>query len=521
MKRKKLKTLALIHIGSEMISLQIAEYRDLDKIKVLEEASHKVRLGEETFKNKRISLATANEVCELLKGFRRLCTDYGVEEYCVQATTAVREAENQLYFLDQIFVKTGLIVDVVDMPREIYTKYASIQRSLHKAEIGTGSGVLLVDISSGGLGITYVRDRKIKYQQNLHIGIIRIKEDFGRTQKSSMHFSKALTEYIASTVGPVREALEKEEVNYFVLSGAETELVLKMLGRNSDKDLVERIPADDFITFYDKIRSMNLTQIIKIFAIEETSAEIIFPTIVLYQQLLALVPAKEVIVMPNRFIDGMRLMHIANNDNTAYVSFLQGELLSLVHCIGERYKYDYKHVRQVEVLALAMFDKLSKKHGLDEHIRFLLRAACILHDIGKYICLRSHALYSYQLIMASDMLGFSDHDKKIIALAAYYHSHVLFDHQNEENPKVERSDIPLVAKLSAILRLADALDRSYQQKIEQCKVVAKGNELLFQAFSRKDLTLEEWTFNNKKNFFIEVFGLVPILERVGGTNNYD
>ena len=516
MKRNKIRTLAAIHIGSELVSLQIVEYRDLENIKILEQASHRVKLGEETFKNKRIPFSMVSEICELLKGYKRLMEEFGVEEYTIQATTAVREAQNQIYFLDQIHTKTGLKVDVVDMPREIYTKYAAIQRSLNKEGIGAGCGVLLVDISSGGLGITYVRDGKIKYQQNLHIGIIRIKEDFDRAQKSSLYFSRALTEYISSTIGPVRKELEEEAVSYFVLSGTETELILKMLGRDSNALRVERMQAADFITFYDKIRTMNLSQIIKVFNIEETSAEIIFPTIILYQQLLALVPAREIMVMPNRFIDGMTLLHIANQTNSGYADELHEELMTLIHCIGERYEYDYSHVKQVEMLALAMFDALSKKHGLDEHSRLLLRAACILHDIGKYICLRSHALYSYQLIMASDILGFSDMDKRVVALAAYYHSHLLFNNQSEGRPRVDKACMPLVAKLAAILRLADAMDRSYLQKIEKCKVALKGNEMQIHAVSRKDLTLEEWTFENKKNFFVEVFGLTPVLERVGG-----
>ena len=74
---------------------------------------------------------------------------------------------------------------------------------------------------------------------------------------------------------------------------------------------------------------MNLSQIIKVFNIEETSAEIIFPTIILYQQLLALVPAQEIIVMPNRFIDGMKLLHIAKQTSTDYTESLQDELMSL------------------------------------------------------------------------------------------------------------------------------------------------------------------------------------------------
>lgn len=517
MKKNKYKTLAAIHIGSEVISLQIVEYRDLEKVKIVEQASHRVKLGEETFKNKRIPFSMVSEICELLKGYKRLMEEYGAEEYTVQATTAVREAENQVYFLDQVLTKTGLKVDVVDMPREIYTKYTAIQRTLTTEGIfGEACGVLLVDISSGGLGITYVRDGKIKYQQNLHIGIIRIKEDFDRNQRSSLYFNRALTEYISSTIGPVRKELEAENVKYFVLSGTETELILKMLGRESSDTKVARMQATDFITFYDRIRTMNLSQIIKVFNIEETLAEIIFPTIILYQQLLALVPAQEIIVMPNRFIDGMKLLHIAKQTSTDYTDSLQDELMSLIHCIGERYDYDRQHARQVEMLAMEMFDKLSSKQGLDDHSRLLLRAACILHDIGKYICLRSHSLYSYQLIMASDILGFSNLDKRIIALTTYYHSHLLFDNQVEGRPRVNKSCMPMVAKLAAILRLADAMDRSYQQKIESCKVILKGNEMLIQAKSRKDLTLEEWTFANKMNFFVEVYGLTPVLERVGG-----
>ena len=118
--------------------------------------------------------------------------------------------------------------------------------------------------------------------------------------------------------------------------------------------------------------------------------------------------------------------------------------------------------------------------------------------------------------MASDILGFSDMDKRVVALAAYYHSHLLFNNQNEGRPRVDRNCMPLVAKLAAILRLADAMDRSYLQKVEKCKVTLKGNEMQIHAVSRKDLTLEEWTFENKKNFFVEVFGLTPVLERVGG-----
>lgn len=513
MKRKSYTTFAAIHLGSEMISMQITEYRGIDRYKVIECCNKRVRLGEETFKNKIIPFSLVNEICEILQGFKALMEEYGVEEYKMQATTAVREARNQIFLLDQIYSKTGLVVDVVDMPREIYTKYVAIRNTLKESKITSDrEGMLMMDISSGGLGITFVQDEEIKYQQNLHVGIIRIKESFERNKRESLHFNRALTEFLSSTIGSVRRELQQDNVRYLVLSGTETELVLKMLGLDPTQK-VHRIAAEDFHGFFSKMRKLNLPQLIKVYNIPESVAELVLPTVLLYEQLLDLVPAKEIIVTADRFIDGMQLLHIGTKTSEALCKNWEQELISLFHTIGRRYLYDKKHISQVERLAVIIFDKLAKHYGMGERERLLLRGAAILHDIGKYICMRSHSAYTYELIMATDIIGFSDRDKKIIALAAYYHANKLFDQTNSKAPVVDKDLIAVVAKLAAIIRLADAMDRSYLQKIRQCSVVIKDKMLLVQAVSKKDLALEEWTFASKASFFEEVYGLEAVLQR--------
>ena len=135
MKRKLYTTFAAIHLGSEMISMQITEYRSIDRFKVVECCNRRIRLGEATFKNKIIPFNLVNEICEILYGFKMLMEELGVEEYTLQATTAVREARNQIFLLDQIYSRTGLVVDVVDMPQEIYTKYVAIRNTLKNEKI--------------------------------------------------------------------------------------------------------------------------------------------------------------------------------------------------------------------------------------------------------------------------------------------------------------------------------------------------------------------------------------------------
>lgn len=134
MRKKKVRTVAVIHLGSENITMQIVEYTDLEQIRVVEEVRHKVHLGEEAFQNHKISLPTTLQIVAILQGFRQVMRDYGVKSYILQATTAVREAENRHYLIDQIKVKTGFSIDVVNMSQEIYTKLASLLRTLQMAE---------------------------------------------------------------------------------------------------------------------------------------------------------------------------------------------------------------------------------------------------------------------------------------------------------------------------------------------------------------------------------------------------
>ena len=501
MRKKQYKIFAAIHLGSEMISMQIVQYRNLNNMKVLEECNRRVRLGEETFKNKIIPFSMVNEICELLVGFKRLMTEYEVEEYSMQATTAVREALNRVFLLDQIYIRTGLKVTVIDLPEEIYTKYASIRRTMKLDGLtGVDESMLMMDISSGGLGITFVKDNIIRYQQNLNIGVIRVKESFNRNQRSSMKFNQALAEYLSSTMGAVRDALKNEQIHYLVLTGAESELLLQMMGVEFKAGVI-RIKTEQFI--------------IKVFKINEDVAELVVPTILLYEQLLALVPVQEIILTDDRFIDGICLLHIGPKASKDYADELEQEQLSLLYSIGERYQYDEAHSRQVAKLALAMFDKLGKHHGLDSHSRILLQATALLHDIGKYVSLRSHSLYSYMLIMSCDILGFSEMDKKIVALASYYHAHRLFSgKRHAEVEEMSPEIMPLVAKIAALVRLADAMDRSYKQKIKSCRVNVKNGVMKVEAVTFEDLTIEEWTFASKASFFEEVYGLQAVLERV-------
>ncbi len=506
----------VMHIGSEQVSLQIVEYNTLKDMKVVERVSSQVTLGEETFKTGKISFAAVRELCELLKGYRRILHEYGVKEYRLLATTAIREADNQQYIIDQVKLKTGLTLEVVDMLQEIYHKYIALFRGIEAEGLAAEQeGILFVDISSGGLSFTLYEAGTLQYQQNIHIGSLRIKESFDKNQRESDYFYQALTEYIYSTIDLVETELNKHKIKYLVLSGVETGLLLKMLGRDESVRMTH-ISIGEFSRLYDRVKQLNLPQLMQAFDLAESRAEMVLPTIVLYQQIIALSDVTHIVVSSAQFGDGITISHVTDKTGDRWMEAIERQIVSFAHSLGRKYKHDAAHAGSVENTSLLLFDRMLKTHGLGRRDRFLLKVACILHDIGKFVSLRRHYFYSYRLIISTDIIGFSEAERALMANVAYYHSKGTPALSDPNFAALSPERRITLAKLAAIIRVADAVDRSHLQKATVTDVALSGEELTITVIADQDISLEEWTFLDKADFFENVFGVRPILRRQAG-----
>ena len=69
-----------------------------------------------------------------------------------------------------------------------------------------------------------------------------------------------------------------------------------------------------------------------------------------------------------------------------------------------------------------------------------------------------------------------------------------------------------VNKLTAILRLANAMDRSHLQKVEQIRASVREDRLVLNLVTNKDFTLERGLLGEKLDFFEDVFGIRPVLK---------
>jgi exopolyphosphatase/guanosine-5'-triphosphate,3'-diphosphate pyrophosphatase len=509
--KKSIDVIAVIDIGSDALRLKIAEDRH-QMVHVLEYLEYPLRLGSDTYTKGKISFEKVDKICEIIKNFLFVAASYDIKVIRAVATTAVREASNKDYIIDQVKIKTGVSVDIMDDSEEKLYIYKEICKKLLLHWRLQNEPALLVYIGSGSLGISIYKGGNIIFTQNIQMGSLRLSELLGTVQEQSEKFYIVVEQYVKSFTSIAKKIFPMEDISHFIATGREIEIISNFCKSERQGEFVS-IPKDTFVGLYEMIKHKTPTQLMDLYKISEEKAEVLLPSMSIYETLLSFTSAQE-IMAPQVFLSDALLSDMLYEEQAVEWNkvFAKNTILSAKN-IAARYQYDAKHAQMVENHALKIFDKMKKIHGLGSREKLLLQTAAVLHDIGKYINSKNHYRHSYEIIRASDILGLSEEEIEIVANIAKYHSGILPKLEQASYRHLSPKERVLVSKLSAILRIADALDRSHLQKFEEIEVKLKEDKLQITVETYKDTMLEEWCFGYKSEFFEEVFGLKAYMKK--------
>ena len=119
--------------------------------------------------------------------------------------------------------------------------------------------------------------------------------------------------------------------------------------------------------------------------------------------------------------------------------------------------------------------------------------------------------------MSTDIIGLSSLERQMIACAVRFNNSafVHYDELYSMGIAIDRESYIKVAKMTAILRLANAMDRSHYQKVKGIKTALKDRELQMIVDSAQDISLELGLLKDKVAFFEEVFDIRLVLRRKG------
>lgn len=506
------KQIAAIDVGSHSIQMTVGEINRKGEYRELDHFYKTTTLGRDTFNDGKISFESVDKLCELLEVFAQVIRDYQVSYYKAVATSALREAGNRDYIIDQIKQKTGIEIQVISNSEEQFYHHRAIKSCMSGIDNILTENTLMIAVGAGSIQITAYHDQTLHSTQNIKIGALRLREVFGTLENELLDYQMVIEEYIKANLDAIDIFQENLCYKNLIVVGGEIELLNRIqqsfFGQSND-----RFPAEDFYRLYQFILRQNVEELGKNYEISYERAEILHPIVMLLGNLIMQIDAKQIILSKAGLNEGIiNEMHEEIYSLTSKAAYAD-DILENAREVAGRFYYHEKHQKILENYAAFIFKKTKRLHGMNEE-ELLLRAAIILQDVGKAIDQSNHSLHSYHIIGALEILGLSEREVNIIAHVAGNHTDSRPKLTDAAYRALPQQDRILVSKLTAIIGLANALDKSHQGKYVLQSINIKNKELMVIATTRflTNTTLEEWSFRSKAKFFKEVFGIMPILK---------
>ncbi|MDO4307295.1 MAG: rod shape-determining protein [Eubacteriales bacterium] len=504
-------TFAAIDIGSYETSMKIFEFSKKIGFKELNYVRYRLELGRGAYSNGKLDVNMVDSLCEILADFKKMMKEFGAEDYRACATSAFRELKNPILIIEQIYQRTGVRVEILSNAEQHFLGYKSIAAIEAGFKKMIQKGTAILDVGGGSLQVSLFDKDSLVTTQSLKIGSMRIRERLKELEKQNTHYDQLIEEFIRNDLTAFqRMHLKDRNIKNIILMGdLLTDTIFK-------EELVDRIiTREEFNKRYENTVYKTDEALAEELGMDPEYASLVIPTMVICKNFLDIFNAESVWAPGVSLLDGLAYDFGEKEKFIKSVHNFENDILVASRNIAKRYSSGKNHIQGTTDLALAIFDSMKKVHGMGQRERLLLQIAVQLHDCGKYISLGDVAECSYRIIMATEIIGLSTEERQIIASAVRYNTteFVYYDERNDDGSGLDRNRHVLVAKLTAILRLANAMDRSHYQKVQGLRAVLKDRELQLIIDSSRDISLELGLLKEKVKFFEEVFGIRLVLRR--------
>jgi len=501
--------LAAIDIGSNSIKLAVVDAAASDSFAVIAREKEFVRLGHDTLQLGHLAPAAIESASECLKRFRSIAEARGAEKIVAIATASIREANNSAQFIKEVEENTGVRVEVLSGIEEARLIGLAASRGC----AGRGLTSINIDIGGGSTEISLSRDGAPLALFSVKLGAIASTEKFLFSDPPKpKELSGLKNEIRAAFERPARELRGKKWQQATGTSGTVLAIGerLRLLALSETEATSQGVqPAGSEISLRQlqrlnaNLAGMSSAERRTVTGLSAQRSEIIIAGGQILEGAMRLLSIDllrtcDWALREGVIIDRLRGLEVESLPPSP--EFADQRLLS-VHAVGRRFGYEETHAHHVARLAEKIFDGLALGEQFTRHQRTLLSAAALLHDVGYHIAHDSHHKHSLYLIRNSELTGFSEAERDVVANIARYHRGSLPRERHPEFATLNQADRETVLKLGAILRIADALDRSHESNISDLRCTREGDVVRIQARSTVDCENELLEADRKRELF--------------------
>jgi exopolyphosphatase / guanosine-5'-triphosphate,3'-diphosphate pyrophosphatase len=512
--------IAAIDIGTNSLHMIVVRVRPDFSFEIIDREKEMIRLGAGGLDGRALTSEAMHAALQVLSKFRRLAESHRVDKTIAVATSAVREAENGGEFLQAVMQETRIRARVITGTEEA--------RLIHLAAVyGVGNPsetAVVVDIGGGSVEITRGIGPNVEMGRSFKLGVIRLTERFIKSDPLAPRDERKLVRHINAEAGDYLNQIASAGFDR-VIGTSGTILSLGGLatglhGRSAGSTLRNRkVTAKQLRRVKKELVDLSLDKRVRVPGLEPRRADLSVAGAVLLDAIVRRLGADSITLCDMSLREGLVLDYIARHRKEIaqadrYPDIRRRSIVEL----AERCNYWPEHAAQVARLSLSIFEQTRAVHALTDREREWLEYAALLHDIGVHISYESHHKHSYYLIKNGDLRGFEPEEVDTIALVARYHRRATPKFRHEGYGDLPRKRRRIVRTLSAILRLAESLDRSHAQSLSSVELHDRGDDALLQVRVSGDAELELWAAARHAAPFEQLIGKPLRVEASGQTH---
>ncbi len=502
-----LTLLSALHVGASSVSMMVAERNANGTLVPLDFLEQPAPIARDIFRFGNVSQATTERVVSIIKGYQKSLSELGLDPHDVTraaTTNILSEASNHETVMNRIRIACGLRVAIIDdgeMTRLIYLKTRRRLQNLPELRQNT---TLVVHVGPGNTRALLFQDGLITRYTSYRMGTHRTREAVEGSHAEGPTMLRVIREHVSGNLAQIRFDFSDVSINGLILIGDEIQSVAARMFQSQPL-----CPVRVLRQFTTETSMLSDVESVKRFQLDYQTAEALVPALEINLAIAESLKLEAIHIPATEYEQGLLHDLLLSRDLTG--NFAE-EVIRSARILAERYQSDPSHGEHVAALCGRFFDELTPLHQLTPHDGLLLQVAAILHEVGTYISPRAHHKHSEYIILNSEIFGLDRLDVTLVALIARYHRHSgpRLDHPSYS--ALTTDERIRVSKLAALLRVADALERTHAQRVSQIEIRREASKLRLRLPSIADAAVERLAMASKADLFEQVFGLSVVID---------
>ncbi len=488
-----------IDVGSNAMRLGIAARDRQGQAQIIQRYREPVRLGHDAFTSGTLNPSVMDDAIAACHQFRRILDQHHITQLRATATSAMRDSKNGQELAHRIHEETGIQIDIIGGEEEARLVHYSIAHRVNLED----HFALLIDIGGGSVEITLCDDGEIVAAQSFNIGTVRLLEMFGNGKAGE--FNKLLGKYIDGTRKKLRQQIGTRQTDLCLGTGGNATAIGELTRQLFKTDCADQVNRKQLGKLIVHLSSLTFEERVRDLGLRPDRADVILPAAMIFHEIMVLADAEILTIPDASLLDGL-LLDMADSEKNSFHS-RRCNLLAWARSLKQKYHVDQKYASAVSRLALSLFDQSFALHRLGNKERLLLEIGALVHEIGMYIRVGSHHRHAAYLISVSPLLGLTGREKQLLAQLVRYQRKASPCDKHEGFASLEKHEQRKVWHLSALLRLAIALNKERRNRVDNVTMEITKKAMTLHPEGKGDLLLERWALLSTADYFEQAFHL--------------